>query len=171
VRPRGVCAWPGTIRRSVVPDIASARDVFVTSARLAGAEPPSDRVIDGVDLRARLTGTGASPRQLNFCYWDNELRAIRKGDYKAHFITSGAYGEGEPRREHNPPLLFNLAVDPGERPDLAAAHPDIVADLLREADAHRRTMVAGRPLFDELLSTPAGPGRGGSPPCPARCGG
>jgi arylsulfatase A len=164
VRTPAVFWWPGTIRPSVVTDIASAMDLFVTSARLAGAEPPADRVIDGVDLRARLTGTGASPRQLNFYYWDNELRAIRKGDYKAHFITSGAYGIGEPRREHNPPLLFNLAVDPGERHDIAAAHPEIVADLLREADAHRRTMVAGRPLFDELLTTPGGPGHGASPP-------
>jgi arylsulfatase A-like enzyme len=141
----------------VVTDIASSMDLFVTAARLAGAEPPSDRVIDGVDLSARLIGTGASPRRLNFYYWDNELRAIRKGDYKAHFITSGSYGEGDPRREHNPPLLFNLAQDPGERRDIASAHPEIVADLLREADVHRRTMVAGRPLFDELL--PVAPNR------------
>ena len=168
VRTPAVFWWPGTIRPSVVNDIASVMDLFVTSARLAGAEPPADRVIDGVDLRARLTGTGASPRQLNFYYWDNELRAIRKGDYKAHFITSGAYGEGEPRRERNPPLLFNLALDPGERRDIAAAHPDIVADLRREADAHRRTLVAGRPLFDELLTTPGGPGRGGPPPARPR---
>jgi arylsulfatase A-like enzyme len=118
---------------------------------LAGAAPPKDRAIDGVDLSARLTGTGGGPRHVNFYYWDNELRAIRKGDYKAHFITSGAYGEGEPRREHNPPLLFNLAQDPGERRDIASAHHDIVADLIREADKHRRSLVAGRPLFDDLL--------------------
>jgi hypothetical protein len=86
-----------------------------------------------------------------FYYWDSELRAIRKGVYKAHFITSGAYGEGEPRTEHNPPLLFNLAEDPGERYDLAAAHPDIVDDLVRAADAHRRTIVPTKPLFDEFL--------------------
>ena len=82
--------------------------------------------------------------------------AVRKGDYKAHFITSGAYGEGEPRREHKPPLLFNLAEDPGERRNLAATHPDLVSDLVREADAHRRGVVAGRPLFDELLPAPQG---------------
>ena len=32
-----------------------------------------------------------------FYYWDNELRAVRKGAYKAHFITSGAYGQGGAR--------------------------------------------------------------------------
>jgi arylsulfatase A len=151
VRTPAIFWWPGTVRASVVTDIGSAMDLFVTAAALAGAEVPNDRAIDGVDLRAPLTGAGSSPRRILFYYWDNELRAIRKGPYKAHFITSGAYGEGEPRQEHDPPLLFNLAEDPGERHDVAAKHPDVVADLIHEADAHRRSMVAGRPLFDDLL--------------------
>jgi arylsulfatase A-like enzyme len=126
-------------------------DLFTTAIKLAGGDVPADRPIDGVDLRAVLTGGAPSPRQMNFYYWDNELRAVRKGDYKAHFITSGAYGEGEPRREHNPPLLFNLADDPGERHDIASGHADIVADLMREADVHRQSVRAGPPLFDQLL--------------------
>ena len=151
VRTPAIFWWPGTVRPSVVTDIGSAMDLFVTAAKLAGAEPPADRAIDGVDLRAPLTGAGPSPRRTLFYYWDSELRAIRKGPYKAHFITSGAYGEGEPRKEHNPPLLFNLADDPGERHNVAALHADVVADLVQEAAAHRKAMVAGRPLFDELL--------------------
>ena len=151
VRVPAIFWWPGTVRPSVVTDLGSAMDLFVTAAKLAGAEPPTDRLIDGVDLRAPLTGSGPSPRHVLFYYWDSELRAIRKGVYKAHFVTSGVYGEGEPRTEHNPPLLFNLAEDPGERYDIAALHPDIVADLVREADAHRRTIVPTKPLFDELL--------------------
>jgi len=156
VRTPAIFWWPGTVKPAVVTDIGSAMDLFATAAKLGGAELPSDRVIDGVDLRARLTESGSSPRQLIFYYWDNELRAVRKGGYKAHFVTSGAYGEGEPRREHHPPLLFNLADDPGERHDVAGAHPDVVADLIRAAEAHRRNMVAGRPLFDELLPAPHG---------------
>jgi arylsulfatase A len=150
VRTPAIFWWPGTVRPSVVTEMASAMDLFVTAAKLAGAEPPADRPIDGVDLSAPLRGTGPSPRRLLFYYWDSELRAIRKGDYKAHFITSGAYGEGDARAEHNPPLLFNLAEDPGERYDIAARHPDVVADLVKEADAHRRTVAATKPLFDEV---------------------
>jgi arylsulfatase A len=158
VRTPAIFWWPGTVRPSVVTDMGSAMDLFVTAAKLGGAEPPADRVIDGLDLRAPLTGTGRSPRHLLFYYWDNELRAIRKDSYKAHFITSGAYGEGEPRREQNPPLLFNLADDPGERHNVAAAHPDVLADLMREAESHRRSMIPGPPLFDQLLpATPGGP--------------
>jgi arylsulfatase A-like enzyme len=151
VRTPAIFWWPGTIRPSVVTDLGSAMDLFTTAASLGGAELPGGRTIDGVDLRAPLTGAGPSPRRLLYYYWDNELRAIRKDNYKAHFITSGAYGEGEPRREHMPALLFNLADDPGERRNIAAIHPDVVADLVREADAHRRGVTAGRPLFDELL--------------------
>lgn len=151
VRTPAIFWWPGTVKPGVVTDIGSAMDLFVTSARLAGAAPPSDRVIDGVDLRAPLTGVGPSPRQTLFYYWDSELRAVRKGPYKAHFITSGSYNDGERRVERDPPLLFNLSEDPGERHDIAAAHPDVVADLVREAAAHRRTLTPTRPLFDELI--------------------
>lgn len=151
VRTPAIFWWPGTVRPSVVTDIGSAMDLFVTASHLAGAPIPTDRVIDGVDLRAPLEGTGPSPRQTLFYYWDSELRAVRKGRYKAHFITSGAYGEGEPRREHHPPLLYNLADDPGERRNIAPAHPDVIADLAREAEAHRKTMTPTKPLFDELV--------------------
>lgn len=157
VRTPAIFWWPETVLPSVVTDMGSAMDLFVTAATLAGATLPSDRVIDGVDLQAPLTGSGPSPRQVLFYYWDDELRAVRKGAYKAHFVTSGAYGEGGPRREHKPPLLFNLAEDPGERQNVAAIHPDVVADLVREVEAHRRSIVAGRPLFDELLRAPMDP--------------
>jgi arylsulfatase A-like enzyme len=156
VRTPAIFWWPGTIKPAVVTDIGSEMDLFATAAALAGAGLPTDRAIDGVDLRARLTGSGSNPNRVLFYYWDNELRAVRKGAYKAHFITSGAYNEGEPRREHNPPLLFNLADDPGERRDVAAMYPEVVADLSKEVEAHRRSLVPGRPLFDELLPAPQG---------------
>jgi arylsulfatase A len=151
MREPAIFWWPGTVRPGVVLDIGSAMDLFVTAVKLAGGELPRDRIIDGVDLGGPLKGTSRSPRRILYYYWDNELRAIRKNAFKAHFITSGAYGMGTPRTVHNPPLLFNLAEDPGERFNLAEKHPDIVADLLKEAEAHRKAMVMGKPLFDELL--------------------
>jgi arylsulfatase A-like enzyme len=154
VRTPAIFWWPGTVAPKVVTDVASAMDLFVTAGTLAGATLPSDRPIDGVDLAPALTGHGPVPSRTLFYYADSELRAVRKGSWKAHFITSGAYGQGEPRREHDPPLLFNLADDPGEHRDVAALHPDVVADLVREAEAHRKAVVPGPPLFDESLPAP-----------------
>jgi len=152
VRTPAIFWWPGTIRPGVVTGIGSGLDLLATAASLAGARVPTDRTIDSVDLSAALKGAGPSARTELFYYWDSEFRAVRKGQYKAHFITSGAYDDGEPRTVHDRPLLFDLSLDPGERFDIAADHPDVVADLLRTADAHRKTVTPTRPLFDELLT-------------------
>jgi arylsulfatase A len=59
---------------------------------------------------------------------------------------------------HDPPLVFNLADDPGERFNIAGSHPSVVADLTAIADRHRRSVIIGKPLFDALLP-PAAPAR------------
>jgi uncharacterized sulfatase len=141
----------------VVAEIGSSLDLLPTLADFAGAMVPADRVIDGVSLRTPLTGAGPSPRDTHFYYWDSELRAIRRGRYKAHFVTSGAYDDGVGRTEHTPPLLYDLAADPGERFDVAARHPEVVTQLLREAEAHRANVTPGKPLFDALLPAPSKP--------------
>jgi uncharacterized sulfatase len=156
VRTPAIFWWPGTIRPATVTGIGSALDLLPTAAALSGATVAPGRPLDGVDLSPTLTRGASSPRDELFYYWDSELRAVRKGNYKAHFITSGAYGEGQPRTEHRPPLLFDLSTDPGERVDVAAVHPDVVADLQRMAEAHRRRVPAAQPLFDRLLTLPPG---------------
>jgi uncharacterized sulfatase len=154
VRTPAIFWWPGTVKPGTVTAIGSALDLIATAADFAGAVLPADRVIDSVSMRGVLTGGATHARQSLFYYWDSELRAVRKGPYKAHFITSGAYGLGAPRTVHTTPLLFDLAADPGERLDIAAAHPAVVADLQREADQHRRTVTPMAPLFDALLPGP-----------------
>ena len=152
VRTPAIFWWPGTIRPAVVTGIGSGLDLLATAASLAGTRVPADRQIDSVDLTAALTGRGPSPRTELFYYWDSELRAVRKDKYKAHFITSGAYDDPEPRVAHATPLLFDLSVDPGERFNIAADHPNIVAELVKVASAHRASITPAAPLFDVLLA-------------------
>jgi arylsulfatase A len=151
VRTPAIFWWPGTVRPGVVTGMGSGLDLLATAASLAGTALPADRRLDSVDLTPALTGAGPSPRQELFYYWDTELRAVRKGNFKAHFVTSGAYDDPEPRVAHDPPLLFDLSVDPAERFNIAAQQPGLVADLIRAANAHRESVVVAKPLFDLLL--------------------
>ncbi len=140
--------WPGTIEPATVMDIGTTMDVFTTVVGLVGGELPEDRPIDGLDLSPVLFGTGPSPRDIVPYYRYNELYAIRKGWFKAHFITQGEYGMGPERTLHDPPLLYHLGDDPGERFDVAGDHPDVLQDLTDEANRYREGVEVKPSLFD-----------------------
>jgi len=133
--------WPGRIPAGrTVRALAATMDLYSTALALAGAQRPADRVVDGVDLMPVLTGRAEQARSSVVYYRDTQLYAIRKGPWKAHFVTRPAYGP-EPARPHDPPLLFHLDQDPSERHDLAAQHPEVIADLRAEIERHRAGVV------------------------------
>ncbi|HUG93711.1 MAG TPA: sulfatase [Planctomycetaceae bacterium] len=137
--PTLVC-WPGRIPAGrVSPELGSTMDIFTTSVLLAGGKLPDDRVIDGVDLRPVLFGTGASPREVMFYYRGPRLMAARKQQWKAHFITQPSYGGGG-AESHDPPILYDLHRDPSEKFDVAAEHADVIADIRREVERHRAAL-------------------------------
>jgi arylsulfatase A-like enzyme len=145
VREPGIAWFPGKVKTGVVAtDIASTMDLFPTCLALANVELPNDRPIDGTSLWPILQGTGKGQRELIFYYVDTELMAVRKGPWKAHFKTQTEYDVAH-RQTHNPPLLFHLEHDPSEKYDLAKEHPDVVADLIREAERHRADVKPGKP--------------------------
>jgi arylsulfatase A-like enzyme len=147
VRVPGIFWAPGRIAPATVSQMGAQLDLVPTIAGLTGATLPGDRPLDGVDLGPALL-QGASSARPSFPYWrDDELMAFRQGPWKAHFITRGAYGRGEPRTEHAPPKLFHLDVDPGEQFDVAAEHPDVVAALTAAARAHRESVSRSAPLL------------------------
>ncbi len=128
--------WPGHVPAGrTTAELGCTMDIFTTCLSLAGAPIPQDRVIDGVDLTPVLLGEGPSPRDVVYYYRGRRLYALRKGSWKAHFVTQPAYGGGGPT-EHDPPLLYHLEHDPAEQWNVAAEHPDVVAELKRLADAH-----------------------------------
>ena len=148
MRVPGLFWWPGTIAPGVTRAIGSAMDLFTTAVALAGAAVPDDRPIDGVDLSPVLLGAGPAPRDTMAYYRMGELFAFRLGRYKAHFTTAGRYGLPPERTDHDPPLLFDLGADPGERWDMAAENPGALAAVVAAAEAHRAGMTAAEPLFD-----------------------
>ena len=151
VRVPTIVCQPGTVPAGVVQrGLGSTLDFLPTFAALAGAELPDGVTLDGVDLTPALTGAlppGESPRETVFYWREGELYAVRRGRWKAHFLTKGEYGRtyGTPpgRTAHDPPLLYDLDTDPGERFDHAAANPAVVADLTALAQEHAATIERG----------------------------
>jgi len=123
IRVPGLVRWPGRIMAATLSDIpVIGTDIFATVCAIAGAPLPSDRTIDGADMRPAFENKPVTrPQPL---YWRTHIAAptcraaLRIGDWKI------VADEDLTRFE-----LYNLAADPGETRDLKAAEPAAFARL------------------------------------------
>jgi arylsulfatase A-like enzyme len=116
-------SWPGTVAPGrVVEAPISTLDLLPTALELAGAAAPADRPLDGGSLVPLLRGSGPAPAREAFFWGLGRHWAVRRGDWKLVQL----HGQ--------PPLLYDLKQDPGERRNLAASHPETLEEL---ADLHR----------------------------------
>lgn len=118
VRVPAIFYWPGTIpgdRR--IDGLARTLDVLPTVLNAVGLPVPSDRPIDGNNLLPVLKGESEeTPNDIHFYFAGRRLDAVRKGPWKLQ-RSSGAVE------------LFHLDRDFSERINVAAEHPDRVAEL------------------------------------------
>lgn len=146
--------WPGKIQPAVVTDMGTTMDLMPTFCALSNTKLPDDRVYDGFDITPLLLGTGKGERETVFYYRGEQVYAIRKGDYKAHFITQLEYGNPTAHPVTNPPitlengatileepLLYNVNVDPGERFNIAADNPQVIAEIREVLAQHKAGLV------------------------------
>ena len=146
--------WPGKIQPAVVTDMGTTMDLMPTFCALSGTELPGDRVYDGYDITPLLMGTGKGERETVFYYRGEQVYAIRKGAYKAHFITQLEYGNPTAHPVTIPPvplersatileepLLYNVNVDPGERFNIAEDHPQVIAEIREVLAQHKAGLV------------------------------
>jgi arylsulfatase A-like enzyme len=151
MRVPGIAWWPGRVPAGIVQrEMATTMDLFTTCATLAGARLP-DRPLDGVDLSPLLFGTGKVEREAFFYYRGTALFAARLGPWKAHFITQSAYGPDKPEH-HNPPRLYHLGEDPGEKWDRAAVQPEIIARIADAVARHRASLQAAPSQLEETVT-------------------
>jgi arylsulfatase len=145
-RVPAIARWPGKIPVGVNFGMADAMDLYNTFVSVAGAEMPKDRPMDGVDLSPVLFGKKQSVRDTQYFYYADILCGVRRGDYKAHFVTHDGYAKEEPQK-HDPPLLYNISEDPGEKFDVASEHPEIVAELTKLYKEHIATVTHGKSQY------------------------
>ena len=126
--------WPGRIQAGqTVHGIVSSLDFYKTFARLAQAEIPQDRKLDGFDLVPMLLDGEPSPRTAFFYYMRNNLEAVREGRWKLHVHKGDAAFSA----------LYDLEQDCGEQCDLSATQPEVMERLQTLLIACRQDMGDG----------------------------
>ncbi|MBI4166786.1 MAG: sulfatase [Acidobacteria bacterium] len=132
MRVLAIARWPGRIPSGTVTDeMILSTDMLPTFAKLAGAEVPSDRVIDGKDAWPVLAGAAnaATPHDRFYYYQMGYLAAVRSGQWKLHVIRT-AYNKDTKKTDMEDVLeLYDLAKDIGETANVADRHPDVVRRL------------------------------------------
>ena len=108
--------WPSRLPAGATSSqVVSTMDLTLSTLVAAGVPLPGGRDLDGIDLIPILSGD--APVVERTLHWRfGPQRAVRRGPWK--YLALG-------RNE----MLFNLADDVGERRDLSAQRPELVAEL------------------------------------------
>jgi hypothetical protein len=114
-------------------------DWFTTLLRVAGANVPTDRQIDGIDMREFLLGTAEeSGRDTVLCLQGNRLQAVKWRQWKLHLIDQNeADGTFAP---YNGPHLHNLEWDPREEHNIVFPHGWVIHPIAAAVGAFLKTL-------------------------------
>jgi arylsulfatase len=147
VRVPAIMRWPGRIPESTLSDaLVTVMDLFPTLAALAGAQLPAGVTFDGKDISSILFDRpGAKSPNSHFYYYSlTHLQAVRAGRWKLvlprqanspYTLWIGRYTDSVEQ-----PLLFDLENDIGEKNDVAGEYPDIVRQLMQDAETARQEL-------------------------------
>jgi arylsulfatase len=118
IRVPFVARWPGRIPGGRVSALPCAFwDMLPTLAELGGATTPGG--LDGVSLVPTLEGRPDAQQKRLYLYWEFAgHQAVRLGDWKGVRLRTAEAME-----------VYDLATDPGEKTNVASAHPDVVARI------------------------------------------
>ncbi|MFL3657681.1 MAG: arylsulfatase [Opitutales bacterium] len=115
-----IVRWPGQVAAEETNDTAwYFADALPTFAELAGLNAPSG--IDGVSMLPTILGNkqDLSNRVLYWEFFESGFQqAVRQGDWKAIRMAPGKALE-----------LYDLSKDESESNNIAANHPDIIAEM------------------------------------------
>ncbi len=152
--------------------VITTMDLLPTLAKIAGAEVPKDRVIDGLDISGILTGKVTELNRPFYFYQHDQLRSVRRGKWKLHlphrqdpksiaFAKWPIHIAPEDRVVFTMPVLYNVENDVGETTDVAVQNPEIMKALMRDLEWATKDIgdggkrgVNARPLGTEPYHTP-----------------
>jgi len=126
IRAPMLARWPGVIKAGTqTTHLSSFQDVLPTMAEILAQPVPAQ--VDGISMWPTLRGDGSAQVTHDFLYWEfcqgQEQKVfaqvVRQGPWKAYLEVGKAME------------IFHLDRDPFEQDDIAAQHPDRVADMHR----------------------------------------
>lgn len=115
--------WPGRLPHHEVKQIAAHIDVLPTLVELCGLSMPKTLPLDGRSLVPLLKGEKVG--------WPDRMLFTHQAGVGKIELDKGAVRTQQYRlvREKKKYQLYDMLADPGEKKDVAKAHPDIVARL------------------------------------------
>lgn len=140
--------WPGKVQPgSICPDMICLSDLMATSAEILGTKLPDNAGEDSVSFLPDLLGTARGPVRKALVHQGGAGGlAIREGRWKLECCpgSNGQPGppniipikdhwtDAEARKMGLPPVqLYDMEADVGETNNVEAAHPEIVARLMK----------------------------------------
>jgi arylsulfatase A-like enzyme len=138
IRTPMLVRWPGKIKAGSESEfVGYFADVMPTLAGLCGASQYLPRQVDGISFSPTLLGHPERQQTHEYLYWeaagtkqDTVQQAVRWGNWKA--VRNKAADKFE---------LYDLSKDLGEEHNVAADHPDVMAEIdaiCREAHTPER---------------------------------
>lgn len=148
IRTPAFVNWPGVLAPRTMTQPASITDWMPTLCALLDVPlPEKDLKWDGINLWPHITGEKTANEERTI-YTATKDRALRVGDWKLIQFGEGKNGASKP-------LLFNIADDPNETKNLAAALPGKVAEL------QKKLKEAAQNDNDSVVAKSAPPGQSG----------
>jgi len=115
---------------AIQQQLGTVMDIYPTVLALAGAKPPADHPLDGVDLAAQFTGKQKPERPERFLmhfphsHRSSYFTVFRDGDWKLIYHYLPEQNPAKVRYE-----LFHLRDDPYEKQNLAATEPALLRQM------------------------------------------
>jgi arylsulfatase A-like enzyme len=121
--------WPGKIKAGAVSaQVGYFGDLMMTWAELAGAKPPAE--LDSLSLAPTLLGRGTQAKH-DYLYWEFYEGGVTQT------VLLGDRWKGLRLKSPSAPIaVYDLSSDLGERADVAAKNPEVVArvsEIMRTA--------------------------------------
>lgn len=141
-----IIRWPGKVPAGKVSnELVHEVDTFTTLLLAAGAKVPSDRQIDGMDMRDFLLGDAEkSGRDTILCIQGNRLQAVKWHQWKAHYFEQDEFmSTWVP---YNVPHLHNLEWDPREEYEIGFPHAWVAHPMTAAVQSFLQSLAIEPPI-------------------------